>query len=662
MRSRIIFLLWVVSLGVNAQESRPWEQYLSEVMTSEDVESTSWEETYDLLCEMEQHPLDINQVSREQLEELPFLSAQQVEGIMEYLHRYGPMKSLGELQMIRALDYGQLRLLTYFTYVGEEKPEGFPKLTTVTKYGKQELTATLRVPFYERKGDKEGYLGYPYRHWLRYQFTYGDYVKFGLMGAQDAGEPFFSNKNKWGYDYYSPYLQIRKLGCLESFVAGKYRVSLGMGLVLNNSFGLGKVSMLQNLGRPTYSIRAHSSRSNDYLQGIAATMDITKGLKATAFVSYRPLDATLNKKDSTAATILTTDYHRTTTEMGKKHNLHQTAVGGSLRYANNGLRLGANFLLTHYDRQLKSDTVALYKRHYPRGKEFLNASLDYGFVRPRIALFGETAIDGKGHLATVNSLSLRLGDDINIMALQRFYSYAYTALMAQSFCDGGRVQNESGVYLGVTWQPSSSLRLAAYTDYAYFAWAKYRVSQSSFSWDNLVQATYNRKDWTFSGRYRLRMKQRDNEDKTALLNLWEHRGKLSVEYAAEQGWGCRTQWDGGYCAYGDGEWGMMLSERVSYVHNWLRLNAGGGYFLTEGYDSRVYLYEHGPLYTYNFSQFYGEGIRYWLMVRAAVGKRLMLTAKIGVTDYFDRSVIGSGYQQIEASSQCDLDIQLRWKI
>jgi hypothetical protein len=62
------------------------------------------------------------------------------------------------------------------------------------------------------------------------------------------------------------------------------------------------------------------------------------------------------------------------------------------------------------------------------------------------------------------------------------------------------------------------------------------------------------------------------------------------------------------------------------------------------------------------NQFYGEGIRYWLMVRAAVGKRLMLTAKIGVTDYFDRSVIGSGYQQIEASSQCDLDIQLRWKI
>ena len=659
MRTLIITLLYAVSLGVNAQEERPWYQYLSEVMTTEDAESSSWEETYDLLCELEQHPLDINQTTREQLEELPFLSAQQVEGIMEYLDRYGPLKSMGELQMIRELDYSQLRLLSYFIYIGEEPEDGFPKLASVLKYGKQELTATARVPFYKRKGDEEGYLGYPYRHWVRYQFTYGDYVKFGLVGAQDAGEPFFSNKNRWGYDYYSPYLQIRKLGCLESFVAGKYRVSLGMGLVVNNSFGLGKLAMLQNLGRPTYSIRAHSSRSNDYLQGLAATIDVVKGLKATAFVSYRPMDATLNKGDSTVATILTTDYHRTETEMGKKHNLHQTALGGSLRFNHNGLHLGANVLTTHYDRRLQPNTAILYRQHYPQGQEFLNYSLDYGFVRPRFALFGETAMDGKGHLATINSLSLRLGETLNVMALQRFYSYSYTALMAQSYSDGGKVQNESGLYLGLTWQPSPAFRMVAYTDYAYFAWARYRISLSSHTWDHLLQTTYTRKDWTFSARYRLRMKQRDNEDKSALVNLWEHRGRLSADYASSN-WGWRTQLDGGYGAYNN-EWGMMLSEHLSYTRNWLRLNAGMGYFHTDSYDSRVYLYERGPLYTYNCNQFYGEGIRYWLMARGNIGQQLMLTAKIGMTDYFDRTTIGSSYQQIAASSQTDLDVQLRWK-
>jgi hypothetical protein len=86
-----------------------------------------------------------------------------------------------------------------------------------------------------------------------------------------------------------------------------------------------------------------------------------------------------------------------------------------------------------------------------------------------------------------------------------------------------------------------------------------------------------------------------------------------------------------------------------------------GYFHTDSYDSRAYLYELGPLYSYSVIQFSGEGIRYWLMVRANIGKRLMLTAKFGTTNYFDRSTIGSSYQQINRSSQTDLDLQVRCK-
>jgi hypothetical protein len=61
-------------------------------------------------------------------------------------------------------------------------------------------------------------------------------------------------------------------------------------------------------------------------------------------------------------------------------------------------------------------------------------------------------------------------------------------------------------------------------------------------------------------------------------------------------------------------------------------------------------------------QLYGEGIRYWLMLRANAGRNLMLTAKVGVTDYFDRTKISSSYQEIDRSSKTDVDIQLRWKI
>lgn len=653
MKAQIIVFLLGISLGTSAQDLR----YMNEVMTQEDAESEAWEETYEQLCELEQHPLDINSATREQLEALPFLTSQQVEELMEYRDRYGAMKSLGELLMIRSLDYTQRRLLTHFIYVSEERERGFPSLTEMAKYGHHELITTARIPFYERKGDHDAYLGYPYRHWLRYQFTYGDDVKLGLVGAQDAGEPFFANRNKWGYDYYSFNLQLRNLGRLESLCLGNYRVSMGMGLVMNSDFTLGKVAMLQNMGRAASGIRAHSSRSNTSLLGVAATVDLVRGLHLTGFVSYRPMDATLNK-DSTVSTILTTNYHRTESEMAKKNNLHVLKTGGSLKYRYHGLHLGVNALYVHLDRKLRPNKSTLYRQHYPQGSSFLNTSLDYGYVNHRLSLNGETALDKDGHLATINSVSLQLSDALSVMALQRFYAYSYASLDAQSYSDGGKVQNESGVYLGLSWQPTPIFRMIAYTDYAYFAWAKYQVSQSSRSWDHLLQASWQPKHWILTARYRLRWHQKDNEGKTDLNDLTDHRARLSVEYDGNGGFGCRTQFDGGYSG---GEWGAMLSESLSYTCRWLRLNAGGGYFHTDSYNSRIYLYERGPLYTYSMSSFYGEGIRYWLMARAQISQNLMLAAKVGVTDYFDRSTIGSSYQQIAASSQTDLDLQVRWK-
>ena len=657
MRTQIVLLFMCFTCIVQAQSGHEWERYLNEVMTAEDASSVTWEDTYDLLCELEQHPMDINQATREQLEQLPFLSAQQVEEIVEYLYRYGPMKSLAELRMIRSLDDGRRSLLTYFIFIGDRSQEtGDSRLTARVL---NELMATGRIPFYERKGDTGAYQGYPYRQWLRYQLTYGDQLKAGIVGSQDAGEPFFAGKNRLGYDYYSFYLQLNHWRRIETLVLGNFRVSMGMGLILNNSFGLGKVSMLQNMGRPTSTVRAHSSRSSDgYLQGAAATVNITKGLTATGFISYRAMDATLNK-DGTAATIVTSGYHRTETELEKKNNLKNTTFGGNVRYQANGYHAGFNLVGTHLNRELKPNTTALYRQYYAQGYDFLNVSADYGYVHHRFSVNGETALNREGALATINSVSLQLGSEWSLMALYRFYSYHYTSLYANSYSDGGSVQNESGIYIGATWQPSPSWKLMAYTDFAYFPWAKYQISQSSHSWDQLLQVSYSKKRWSFGGRYRLRIRQKDNDDKTALVTRTEHRGRLSAEYSSV--WSSRTQVDFGFISFNAPEAGLMVSETLGFTHRWLRLNGGLGWFHTDSYDSRVCLYELGPLYSYSFTQFSGEGIRYWLMARVNIGSRLMLTAKMGVTNYFDRSTIGSSYQQINRSSQTDLDLQLRWK-
>ena len=671
MKALLTTLLLMLGLTVNSQSQRPWDEVLADVMTAEDMESETWEDTYEMLCELEQQPLNLNTATREELEALPFLSAQQVEGIMEYRDRYGLLRSMNELMMIKALDYAQIELLRYFTCVGDgELKEKFPSVKQMAQYGKHELMGSVRIPFYKRKGDDpqafgsaatktNSYLGYPYRHWLRYEFNYKDYVKIGAVASQDAGEPFFSNRNGAGYDFYSYYVQVKHWRRVEQAVVGKYKLSVGMGLVANNSFSMGKLAMLQQLGRNTSTLRPHSSRSQTgYFQGAAATVRLLPSLQLTAFASYRGLDATLND-DGTMRTIVTSGYHRTATEMEKKDNTHATDAGVHAAFRNKGLHIGATALYTHFDRELIPQTQTLYKRHYAQGNDFVNVSMDYGYLHQRFALNGETAINRQGAVATINSVSMTLSDGLSMMVLQRFYGYRYTALYARSLSEGGRVQNESAVYLGATWQPSPRLRLQAYTDYAYFAWARYQVSQSSMAWDNLLNVSFNQGPWSVTGRYRLHLRQKDNDTKTALRDMTEQRGRLQVSRQAGA-FSTTTQVDGVWTS--DHEKGYMLSEALSLAWKTVRVSGGAGYFHTDSYDTRLYVYERSPLYNFSFPTFYGKGYRLNLMVQGKVGRRLTLTAKLGFTHYLDRNTIGSGLQEINSASQTDADVQVKWKM
>lgn len=665
LRLVFLFLLFGLTLTATAQEpSTSWEETWHELMMNDEgEEETTDEETYELLSQLAEQPIDLNRATRDDLERLPFLSAQQVMDLKEYLDRYGPMRSLSELRMVRTLDYRQLSLLPYFVFVGEvEDTVRFPKLSTIAQHGKHELTLSGRVPFYQRKGDRNGYLGYRYRHWLRYQFNYGDYVKVGLLGAQDAGEPFFAHHNTTGYDVYSYYLQIAKLGVIDQLIVGKYKVSAGMGLVLNNSFSLGKQVMLQNLGRTQNTLRVHQSRSvADYFQGAAATLHFWKPLRLTIFASYRPLDATLND-NGTAATIVTSGYHRTLTEMDKKDNTRQTTFGTHLDLRHQGMHVGATVVATHLNRTLQPKTSSVYRQFYPAGDDFLNASLDYGITRYHLAFNGETAIDENGHFATIHALSFQPAGSVSVVALHRFYSYRYATLHGHAFSEGGRVQNENGFYMGASWQPWSRLTLSGYADFVSFAWPRYRVSQPSPARDFLAEACWQpSRRLTLKGRYRLRQRQQDESGTKQLIRNNEHRGHLTLSYQPSAAWSSKTQVDLVRVAQQQIEHGYMLSQRVDWKGRWLQLGAMAAWFDTQSYASRVYAYERQLPHEYAFPMFYGRGYRLALTARADISPSWQLNMKVGHTHYNDRSVIGSGLQEIAGSSMTDLDMQVRWR-
>ena len=662
----IIFFLLLLLPVFQAYAETEWEKWLDDIMLDGEYSEASYEELYDNLLDLQRNGININTATRQELESLPFLSEKQVMDILEYIHFHGALKSINELMSIESIDYSTRQLLQEFLYAGDKPEKGFPSLKNIMTWGKNELSLYTKIPTYERAGDASNgdYLGYPYKFWARYSFSYAKNVRIGIVASQDAGEPFFSQSNKYGFDQYSGFIQINGLGSIESLIVGRYSVSAGMGLVMNNSFCLGKTAMLQNFGRQRNALRPFTSASeNGYMQGAAATIRLSDAIRLTPFLSYRKTDATLND-DGSISSLIYTGYHRTISELNKKNNTSLTAGGMNARWNLEDFSLGATAVFTHINRPLSPNKSATYKKIYPEGSNFFNASLNYSWLHYPFSVNGETAINANGAIATLNTLGWHLSQYVEVMGIYRFYSFNYYSLYANAFNEGGKTQNESGLYLGVRWQPKYGIDIQAYTDLAYFAWPRYGVSQSSYAIDNVVSASYKTGNWLLSGKYRLHLRQKDSKSVANLSWQTEHRLRISAEWTGG-GWTSRSQLDftsvSSTSESSSLSQGFMITENIGYDIGKWQIYAGGKYFHTDSYDSRLYSYERAMPHTFSYPAYFGHGIRYSLVAVWAPIHSLQITAKAAVTDYFDRSTISSGQQQINASSACDIEMGLRWR-
>ena len=107
--------------------------------------------------------------------------------------------------------------------------------------------------------------------------------------------------------------------------------------------------------------------------------------------------------------------------------------------------------------------------------------------------------------------------------------------------------------------------------------------------------------------------------------------------------------------------GWMISQQTGYQQaNW-QASLSLGYFDTDSYAARIYLYERQLQHEFTFPSFYGNGLRLSLYAHVSLNDHLRLATRLGYTNYFDRSSIGTSLQEIAQSHTTDLDIQLRWK-
>ena len=124
----------------------------------------------------------------------------------------------------------------------------------------------------------------------------------------------------------------------------------------------------------------------------------------------------------------------------------------------------------------------------------------------------------------------------------------------------------------------------------------------------------------------------------------------------------KTQLNYAHAFYQKGSDGWLFSQNVACQQQELKAQFSAAYFKTDSYDSRVYAYERQFAGNFAYPNYYGHGIRLALSGSYSLGAHLMVAAKVGYTKYFDRTTIGTGLQEIEASYMTDLDLQLRWRL
>lgn len=100
----MLVVLFLVN-SIQVSDAQSWQEYLEQLSEQEEYEDMNWESYEDILEGYAENPINLNTATKEELEQFPFLSAQQIEDIQAYIYQYGEMKSLGELAMIESISW-----------------------------------------------------------------------------------------------------------------------------------------------------------------------------------------------------------------------------------------------------------------------------------------------------------------------------------------------------------------------------------------------------------------------------------------------------------------------------------------------------------------------------------------------------------------------------
>ncbi len=676
----IVFVSPAVFSQVTETTTTNTEQQLeNNAENNEDVE-TEDDSYLQQMLQYLKNPVNINVADAADLKALRVLTPVQIQNFILYRSLTGKLVDIYELQAVPGWDIATIQKIR--PYISVSMQVSVPATLKSRIRGGDHSVLVRGSQVLERsKGylldsstAKNFYPGSPQKILFRYRYVYKNLLQYGITAEKDAGEQFFKGKQKQGFDFYSAHIFARKIGIIKSLAIGDFTVNLGQGLTQWQSLAFKKSADVMNIKREADVLRPYNSAGEiNFHRGLGITL-AKKNWQFTVFGSYKNIDAnfvvdTSQSQDEFISSLQTSGYHRTKSESADKGIQRQLAFGGNFSYQYKGLHIGINGIQYKFKLPLIKSAEP-YNKYALSGNSFGNYSVDYGYTFRNMHVFGEAAVTNKFNKAFVSGLILSASSAVDVSLLYRNISKAYQSLYTSAFTESTYPTNEKGLYAGVSIKPHIFWRIDAYADFYKFPWLRYRVDAPSTGSDYLVQVNYKpNKQLEIYTRYRSESKAINvNPNQLTLSPVIQQpkknwRTQVSYKISSSITLRNRTElvWfdkrglsaEQGFLCYFDFIYKPLLSRLAGSI----RLQ----YFETDGYNSRLYAYENDVLYSFSIPVFYDKGYRYYINANYDVSKKLTFWVKWAQYVYSDRSLVGSGLDEIKGNTKTEIKLQAMYK-
>ena len=139
----LLFLLFGCTNILNSQNNN-WREYIAQLAEEEQVSSTVIDNIYEELLFLEDNPMNLNEVTKDQLERFPLLTSEEVTSIIHFLEDNRPVMTIYELRNVPYLSFNTIQMvLPFFTVkeLDENKIEitDMKDINNLLKYARHEV-------------------------------------------------------------------------------------------------------------------------------------------------------------------------------------------------------------------------------------------------------------------------------------------------------------------------------------------------------------------------------------------------------------------------------------------------------------------------------------------------------------------------------------------